>query len=71
MDEFTPEILKEYGSEGKKYVRVITNSDYEGGKFKLSTGCKCRDGDAVWVEVSPITWLVDEEEDIAVSEKIL
>jgi len=69
--KFKPQTLKEYEYEGKKYVRVIANSYFDGNEFQLSSGDEYVDGDYVWVEVSPITWLVDEEEDIAVSEKIL
>jgi len=69
--KFKPQTLKEYEYEGKKYVRVIVNSYFDGNEFQLSTACEYMDGDYVWVEVSPITWLVDEKNDIAVSEKIL
>ena len=69
--EFVPNTLTEYEYKGRKFVRVIANSYFDGNEFKLSNGENYRDGDAVWVEVSPITWLVDEEKEIAVSERII
>lgn len=51
----------EYEYQGRKFVRVKANSDFDGGPFKLSNGIRYRDGDFVWVEVSPVKWLVDDE----------
>ena len=69
--DFVPNTLTEYEYNGRKFVKVIANSAFDGNEFKLSNGESYKDGDAVWVEVSPITWLVDEEKDIAVSERII
>jgi len=68
---FLQNTLTEYEYNGRKFVRVIANSYFDGYDFRLSNGESYKDGDAVWVEVTPITWLVDKEKDIAVSEKIL
>lgn len=68
---FIPQSLIEYEYNGRKFVRVIANSCYDGNQFQLSNGEYYKDGDAVWVEVTPITWLVDEEKDIAVTERII
>ena len=59
--DFTPITCKEYSYRGKKYIRIKANSDYDGDKFKLSNSCLYQDGQFVWLEVSPVTWLVDEE----------
>lgn len=52
-------------------MRVKANSSYDGSEFTLSNGERYKDGDYVWVEVQPIKWLIDEENDIALSERIL
>lgn len=48
----------EYEYNGKKYIRMPASFGYDMGK-------------AVWVEVSPIRWLVDEETNVALSKNIL
>ena len=57
--------------QGKKYVRVIANTSYDGKAINLSNGQSYRDKDPVWIEVSPVKWLVDEEHDIAITENII
>ncbi len=61
----------EYEYNGKKYVRVKINSCFYGKKFILSNGEKYKDGDFVWISVSPIKWLVDEKNDIAITKNII
>ena len=60
---------EEYEYNGKKYIRVKANSDYGGGYFKLSNGEEYRDGDYVWVEVSPVKWLIDDRTQTLVSKR--
>ena len=72
--DFLPQEHIEYEFDNKKYVRVKATShiDYSGVfKFKLSNYKEYFEGDYVWVEVSKIKWLVDEENDIALSKNIL
>lgn len=71
--KFQAQQFQEYSyTDGKKYVRVKTNSWFDGSKFKLSNGEEYKDGDYVWVEVQPIKWLVvDENKNIALSERLL
>ncbi len=64
---FKPVTYEEYEYQGKKYIRIRANSDFEGGKFKLSNGVEYRDGDYVWVEVSPVKWLIDDRTGILIS----
>ena len=64
---FNPITYEEYEYQGKKYIRIRANSDFGGNKFKLSNGVKYRDGDYVWVEVSPVKWLIDDRTGILVS----
>lgn len=68
---FLPQIHMEYEIDGKRYVRVLANFCFSIKKMTLSNGEEYRNGDSVWVEVSPITWLVDEEKDVMVTKKIL
>ena len=64
---FNPVTYEEYEYQGKKYIRIRANSDFGGNKFKLSNGVEYRDGDYVWVEVSPVKWLIDDRTGILVS----
>lgn len=61
----------EYEHNGKKYVRVKANSCFDSYNFTLSNGQRYHDGDYVWVEVMPIKWIVDKDNDIAVSKDLL
>ena len=59
--EFKSVTYKEYEYQGKKYIRIKANSSFRGKRFKLSNGVEYRDGDYVWVEVSPVKWLIDDK----------
>ena len=58
---FKPVVYKEYAYQGKKYIRIKASSSFMGLKFELSNECLYKDGDYVWVEVSPVKWLIDNE----------
>lgn len=60
--------LNEYEVDGKKYVRVpyLEQKRMRGIKPEMIKYLP-----SYWVEVEPITWLVDQELDIALSEKVL
>lgn len=63
MAEYT-----EYAHRGRKYVRV----EYAGTKEAvLSDGRACREGDAVWLEVAPVSWFWDEEAKLLISRFVL
>lgn len=62
--------LEEYEYGGKRYVRMFADS-YDNSINKLSNNQIPKSWEMVWLEVSPIKWLVDEKEDIALSEKII
>ena len=70
-EEFLPKQHQEYQYNGKRYVRVEANSQFDGAEFQLSNGEKYRDGDNVWVEVSPVKWLVDERAKIMLTDKLI
>ena len=68
---FQPKIHQEYEYNGKRYVRVEANSDFDSYAFTLSNGENYRDGDNVWVEVLPVKWLVDEKHHLMITKKII
>ena len=70
-EEFLAKQHEEYEYNGKRYVRVEANSDFEGTPFTLSNGEQYRDGDNVWVEVSPVKWLVDENAKIMITDRLI
>ena len=55
--------------DGQKYVRFTVESN--GANNFLSNGSKYEIGEACWLKVEPIKWLVDESADIALSKNIL
>ena len=67
--KFNPRTHIEYEYKGKKYIRFV--GDFNCFEKILSDGRKIQLGQAYWVSVEPITWLVDEKADIALSKKIL
>ncbi len=67
---FQPVTYEEYDYNGKRYIRIRANSDYgHGSKFKLSNGEYYQDGDFVWIEVSPVKWLIDDKTQTLVSKR--
>ena len=66
---FKPVTYEEYEYQGKKYIRIKANSNFDGDRFKLSNGVEYIDGDYVWVEVSPVKWLIDDRTGILISKK--
>ena len=68
---FQPQAHQEYEYNGKRYVRVTANSYYDGEYFTLSNGEKYKDGDSVWLEVSPVKWIVDEKSHMMITEKLI
>lgn len=56
---------EEFEYNGKKYIRFVIF--YESMDKKLSDGRTTKLGKPYWIEVMPIKWLVDKEEDIALS----
>ena len=68
---FQPQAHQEYEYNGKRYVRVNANSYYDGYYFTLSNGEEYKDGDSVWLEVSPVKWIVDEKSHMMITEKLI
>ena len=70
---FQPVKYAEYEYKGKKYIRVRANSRHRSvplgnGKYVDITYSF---GDCVWLEVTPVTWLIDYEHKSLISKKIL
>ena len=68
---FQPQNHQEYEYDGKRYVRVKAQFYRNTYKLTLSNGEKYKNEDYVWVEVSPVKWLVDEKSHIMITEKII
>lgn len=67
---FQPVRYEEYGYNGKRYIRVKANPDYSHiREFELSNGEYYQNGDYVWVEVSPVKWLIDDRTGILISKR--
>ena len=67
--KFSPETYEEYEYQGKGYIRRKARFFSPYDKFKLSNGVEYRDGDYVWVEVSPVKWLIDDKTGILISKE--
>ena len=68
-EKFNPVEHEEFEYNGKRYVRVKSNDT--GENFKLTNGATAHPGDYFWLEVSPITWLVDERSKLLISKNLL
>ena len=74
-DKYIPTVCSEYVHDGKKYIRIkhigdpVEFDDDPGLPFPNKRIINT--GDYVWVEVSPVTWIVNERDNVAVSEQIL
>ena len=68
---FKAKTHEEYEYNGKRYVRVEAKPCFDVDKFTLSNGEEYSNGDNVWVEVSPVKWLVDEKAKIMITEKLI
>ena len=68
---FVAKIHKEYEYNGKRYVRVTANSSFVQGYFQLSNREYYKNGDPIWIEVEPVTWLVDKRANLAISERVI
>ena len=66
---FKPVTYEEYEYQGKEYIRIKANSHFGGNKFELSNGVEYRNGDYVWVKVSPVKWLIDDRTGILISKR--
>ena len=66
---FTARTHTEYEYKGSKYIRFVGDSICAGEI--LSDGRYICNGKIYWIRVEPITWLVDEKANIALSKKLL
>jgi hypothetical protein len=68
--KFMARYFIEYELNGHKYIRFLTDNSYCNGNF-LSDGRKIYPNSIYWVSVEPITWIVDNKNNIALSKNIL
>ena len=68
-EPYNTKILQEYQCNGRKYIRFIADGNQV--RTKLSNKKYIEYGKAYWIKVEPIIWMIDKEEDIAVSKKLL
>lgn len=66
---FKPRKFEEYEYKGSKYIRFV--GEFMNHGYTLSDGRTISSPNGYWIKVEPIKWLVDEENDIAISKKIL
>ena len=66
---FRPRAHTEYEYNGSKYIRFVGDSNCD--EEVLSDGRTIQSGNTYWVRVEPITWLVDERANIALSKKLI
>jgi len=59
----------EYQYNDEKYIRFIGNKECD--DKKLSDNRFINKGQSYWIKVEPIVWLIDEDLDIAITEKII
>ena len=70
-EAFQPVTYDEYEYKDKKYIRIRANSSFDYENFLLSNGAFYRDDFYVWVEVSPVKWLIDPETKLLISKLCL
>ena len=70
LSEYVEQDLIEYEYNGKKYIRFVGLSDIK-CSGRLSNKEKLKEDAIYWVEVEPVRWYVDMDNDIAISEKVL
>ena len=67
-EEFVPITYDEYEYNGSKYIRVKMYS-YFRKTTQLSNGETYDDDDYVWLEITPVVWLIDEETKSLISKR--
>ena len=67
--KFEIQLLEEYEFDNKRYVRIKSNNC--NSEFMLSNGKTYKNESYVWIEVKPVKWLVDQNKDIMLSDKII
>ena len=67
--DFKPRTFTEYIYNDRKYIRFVSDENCS-GKI-LSSGIRVAYNSPYWVRVEPITWLVDEKDDVALSKNII
>ena len=65
---FRAQVHEEYEYNGKRYIRTKYINIHS---YKLSNGQTYKEEDTVWLEVSPLKWIVDERARLLVSKNLI
>ena len=68
IEGFIPQPIEKYEYNGKKYVRIIYQNDFS---HILSNEKRYHKGDFLWLEISPIKWIIEEKGKLLISKKVL
>ena len=69
--KFAPQKLREFIYKGKKYVYLFVNISNKMNGTLLSNDNVLYNGDDVWIEVLPITWVASLNDNIAMPKNLL
>jgi len=58
--------VDEFEYNGRTFTRVIAKKD-----CVLSNGISCKEGDPIWIEIKPITWIIDKKNNLIFTEKLI
>lgn len=61
----------EYEYNGKKYIRVVSDSEIWLDEIVLSDGRKVESNSVYWISIEPIKWFLDKKTNILLSKKVL
>lgn len=67
--DLAPITYDEYEYNKKRYIRFNIDKKFGYSSEKLSNGHKYKIGDVVWIEISPVKWLIDDEKNMLISKK--
>lgn len=71
-EKFIPKHYIEYEYQGKKYIKTEVKTPWMNGYDTTTiSGCDYKRGNEIWIEVEPITWIVDEKDNIAITKNLL
>ncbi len=68
-DSFKPRTFEEYSHFGRHFIRFVADSHFSRSMLRDSRNVVY--DKSYWIEVSPVVWLVDEDNDIAIAKDIL
>lgn len=72
-DNFVGIMYDEYEYQGNKYIRVLKNSHtyFPDSDKTNNQAIKAADGEPVWIQVSPVKWLLDKKSGLLIAKDCL